>query len=68
MLLRPWVSYTVGDEFLCLYANCEAISETWVNVTITAEQLGEMLAAILVTRPNYEPAALDVLRAICKRY
>lgn len=68
MLLAPQVSYSVSEETIHLYACCDRISETWVNVTITAEQLGEMLAAILKTRPNTEDVAYMYLLALCKRY
>lgn len=68
MLLQPWTSYSIGDESIELMCHCDRIAETWVRVTITTEQLGEMLAAILATRANTEPDVYDVIRAICKRY
>lgn len=68
MILQPHVSYALHREEIELQCNCSAISETWVNVTLTAEQLGEMLAAILHARGNTTSDSFAVLRALCKDY
>lgn len=67
MLGFPEVSYSVQEEVIHLSASSSIDHEHWVMIRITAEQLGEMLAAVLATRPNTEPAAYDVVRALVQR-
>ena len=65
---EPYVSITAQDEQVVIRLDCNRDSEVWAEIIITAAALAELLAQVVVQRPNYEPALLDVLRVAGKKF
>lgn len=61
---KPLVTIQAGDEHVVLRVDDEHLAEQWIELTLTAEQVAELLARILIMRPMVEAGALQVLRSL----
>lgn len=63
----PFVTAQTGDECITIRVDDEHLAEQWIELTLSAEQVAELLARILAMRPLREQAALDCLRAMSEQ-
>lgn len=62
--VRPVVMVSTGDECVTLRIEDDRDPALWLELTLTAEHVGELLARIMAMRPMTSQAALDCLRAM----
>lgn len=61
---RPYVTVMAGEEHVALRIDDEHLGDQWVEITLTTEQVAELLARVMILRPGIEAGALQVLRAL----
>lgn len=64
-----YVTYSTQGDTVTLHLGCGVHAETWVNIELSAERLGELLATAIESRDGraLEPAVRDVLRTLARR-
>lgn len=64
----PYFTVTTEDEHVRVWIADQRTDESWVQITISAAALAELLTRVIVLRPNYEPELLRVIEVAGRKF